>query len=97
MLAKARAEYTKAAFVEADIATWRPAQPVDLLYTNAALHWLDGHETLIPGLLDCVKPGGWLAIQMPRNFAAPSHTCIVDTIEPGPWRDRKSTRQHPSH
>ena len=86
MLAKARAEYPEAAFIEADIATWRPTAPVDLLYTNAALHWLDGHETLIPGLLDGVKPGGWLAIQMPRNFGAPSHTSIVDTIEQGPWR-----------
>lgn len=86
MLAKARAEYPQAIFIEADIATWRPAEPVDLLYTNAALHWLDHHETLIPGLLDCVKPGGWLAIQMPRNFGAASHTCIVDAIEQGPWR-----------
>jgi len=90
MLAKARAEYPQARFIEADIARWRPPEamgaPVDLLYSNAALHWLDGHETLIPGLLDCVKPGGWLAIQMPRNFGAPSHTCIVDAIEQGPWR-----------
>lgn len=86
MLAKARAEYPDVTFIEADIATWRPPQPVDLLYSNAALHWLDDHDRLIPGLLDCVKPGGWLAIQMPRNFAAPSHTSIVETIEQGPWR-----------
>ena len=86
MLAKARADYPAASFVEADIAAWRPPQPVDVLYSNAALHWLDGHETLIPGLLDGVKPGGWLAIQMPRNFGAPSHTSIVETIEQGPWR-----------
>lgn len=85
MLAKARQEYAMAQFVEADIATWRPEKPVDVLYSNAALHWLDGHDTLIPGLLEAVAPGGWLAIQMPRNFAAPSHTCIVDAIEQGPW------------
>lgn len=86
MLAKARQEYPTVSFVEADIASWRPEAPVDLLYSNAALHWLDNHETLIPGLLDCLKPGGWLAIQMPHNFAAPSHMCIVDAIELGPWR-----------
>jgi trans-aconitate 2-methyltransferase len=90
MLAKARQDYPAAAFVEADVATWRPQKelggPVDLLYSNATLHWLDNHDTLIPGLLDCLKPGGWLAIQMPRNFAAPSHMCIVDAIELGPWR-----------
>lgn len=92
MLAKARQDYPAATFVEGDVASWRPQKdlggPVDLLYSNATLHWLDNHETLIPGLLDCLKPGGWLAIQMPRNFAAPSHMCIVDTIELGPWRSK---------
>lgn len=88
MLAKARADHPQATFVAADVGTWRPPQPVDVLYSNATLHWLDGHETLIPGLLDAVKPGGWLAIQMPRNFGARSHTCVTDTIEQGPWRAR---------
>lgn len=88
MLEKARLDYPAARFVLADIATWRPEAPVDLLYSNAALHWLSDHDRLIPGLLDCIKPGGWLAIQMPRNFGAPSHMCIVDAIELGPWREK---------
>lgn len=88
MLAKARAEHPRAQFVQADIGRWRPATPVDVLYSNAALHWLEGHERLIPGLLEAVKPGGFLAIQMPRNFNAPSHTTIVEAIEQGPWRAR---------
>jgi len=86
MLAKARAEHPRARFVQGDIARWRPDAPVDVLYSNAALHWLDGHDKLVPGLLDAVKPGGFLAIQMPRNFNAPSHTTIVEAIEQGPWR-----------
>lgn len=88
MLARARADHPQAEFVQADFAAWRPAQPVDVLYSNAALHWLGGHETLFPALLDAVAPGGWLAVQMPRNFAAPSHTCVAETVEQGPWRDR---------
>ncbi len=86
MLAKARAEYPGAQFVQGDIARWRPGSPVQVLYSNAALHWLDGHARLIPGLLDAVAPAGFLAIQMPRNFGAPSHTTIVQAIEQGPWR-----------
>lgn len=86
MLAKARQDYPAASFVQGDVATWRPDEPVDLLYSNATLHWLNDHETLIPGLLDCIRPGGWLAIQMPRNFGAKSHTTITDAIELGPWR-----------
>lgn len=88
MLARARADHPDVTFVEADFATWRPAQPVDVLYSNAALHWLGGHETLFPTLLQTIAPGGWFAVQMPRNFAAPSHTCVSDTVEQGPWRDR---------
>jgi trans-aconitate 2-methyltransferase len=86
MLAKARAGYPDAQFVQGDIAHWRPAAPVEVLYSNAALHWLDSHDKLIPGLLEAVAPGGFLALQMPRNFGAPSHTTIVEAIEQGPWR-----------
>jgi trans-aconitate 2-methyltransferase len=88
MLARARADHPRAEFVQADIGQWRPRAPVDVLYSNAALHWLEGHERLFPALLESVKPGGWLAVQLPRNFAAPSHTSIVETIEHGPWRAR---------
>ncbi len=86
MLAKARADYPRASFVQADVGTWRPPQPVDVLYSNATLHWLDGHDVLIPALLEAVKPGGWLAIQMPYNFAEATHICVIDAIEQGPWR-----------
>ena len=88
MLAQARKVYPQAQFIHADIGAWRPAAPVDVLYSNAALHWLAGHERLIPGLLEAVKPGGVLAIQMPRNFGAPSHTSIIEAIEQGAWRAR---------
>jgi len=88
MLARARIDYPQATFLLADIATWRPERPADVLYSNATLHWLEGHDRLIPDLLSAVKPGGWLAIQMPHNFGAPSHRAIVETIEQGPWRTR---------
>lgn len=88
MLAKARADYPQDEFVEADVGAWRPAQAVDVLYSNATLHWLDGHESLFPRLLEAVAPGGWLAVQMPRNFGAPSHRGVRDTIRAGPWRAR---------
>ena len=48
--------------------------PADLIYSNAALHWIEGHARLFPALLGGLAPGGVLAVQMPRNFSAPSHT-----------------------
>jgi trans-aconitate 2-methyltransferase len=88
MLARARAEFPQAQFVQGDIGRWRPAAPADVIYSNAALHWLDGHDKLVPGLLEALAPGGTLAIQMPRNFDAPSHSSIVEAIEQGPWRGK---------
>ena len=86
MLAKAAAESPRIEWRQADLAAWRPDRPADLIYSNAALHWLDGHDELLPGLLAGLAPNGVLAVQMPRNFAAPSHTSITETALSGPWR-----------
>ena len=72
---------------QADLNTWEPAIPPDLLFSNAALHWLDNHETLFPRLLSGLVPGGVLAVQMPHNFSAPSHTSIAEAVRDGPWRE----------
>jgi trans-aconitate 2-methyltransferase len=63
-----------------DIATWQPAAPVDLVYSNAALHWLDDHERLFPHLLDQLAPGGVLAVQMPLSWALPSHRILRELL-----------------
>ena len=88
MLAKARRDFPDIAWQEGDIADWSPAEPVDLIYANAALHWLDDHENLFPSLFRRLAPGGVLAVQMPRNFGAPSHQLIFETAKAGPWRAR---------
>ena len=86
MLARAAAENPGIAWQQADLATWRPEQPADVIYSNAALHWLEDHARLLPGLFAALAPGGVLAVQMPRNFAAPSHTAITTAALAGPWR-----------
>ena len=74
-------------FVHGDIADWQPAEPVDVLISNAALQWLPNHEQLIPRLAAAIAPKGTLAVQMPNRFRAPSQRAIEDTIDAGPWRD----------
>jgi trans-aconitate 2-methyltransferase len=88
MLARAAADLPEVAWVQQSLGEWRPPQPADLVFSNAALHWLGAHDTLLPRLLAAVAPGGALAVQMPRNFAAPSHAAIGDTVRAGPWRTR---------
>lgn len=85
MLARARTDGVNANWVEADLESWRPAQPADLIYSNAALQWLDGHARLLPDLIRNVAEGGALALQMPRNFNAPSHRLLREVARAGPW------------
>lgn len=73
MLAAARGHD---AVVQADIAGWVPDRPPALIFSNAALHWLDGHAALLSRLAGMLAHGGVLAVQMPRQFDAPSHALI---------------------
>ena len=91
MLARARASDIGAGWIEADLGDWAPPAPPDLLYSNAALQWLDGHEALFPRLMGRLSDGGVLAVQMPRNHAAPSHTLMADAARAGPWWQRLKT------
>lgn len=88
MLARARPAASAIVWVEADLRAWRPPRPADLVFSNAALQWLDDHTTLFPRLVGRLAPGGVLAVQMPRNHGAPSHTEMIAAAEAGPWRAR---------
>lgn len=78
MLAGARACGLYQALHQADIALWAPDAPPALIYSNAALHWLPDHALLMPRLASRLAPGGWLAVQMPRQFDQPSHRFLRD-------------------
>jgi trans-aconitate 2-methyltransferase len=64
--------------VQSDIATWQPDAAPALIFSNAALHWLPDHARLLPRLAAMLAPGGVLAVQMPRQFMAPSHRFLRD-------------------
>ncbi|WP_437589676.1 trans-aconitate 2-methyltransferase [Sorangium sp. So ce1000] len=88
MLAQARAALPGARFVEGDIARFAPPAPPALIFSNAALHWLDDHRALFPALLGRLSAGGVLAVQMPRNHGAPSHTAMVEASRLPRFRDK---------
>lgn len=66
----------RVSFRVADIATWSPAGPVDVIVSNAALQWVPQHRALLPGLVEQLAPGGSLAFQVPGNFDEPSHRLL---------------------
>lgn len=91
MLADARQRLPAASFEWGDISQWQ-AQPwqgrkPDLIYANAALQWVGGHETLLPRLLAMLAPGGVLAVQMPDNREEPTHRLMREVGGEAPWAE----------
>lgn len=88
MVATGRTAARGVSWVQADLGAWQAPKQFDVIYSNAALHWLPEHDKLFPRLIASVAPGGILAVQMPRNFEAPSHTLIAETALSGRWRGK---------
>jgi trans-aconitate 2-methyltransferase len=58
----------------------------DLIFSHAAIHWVEDHEALIPRLLARLRPGGQLVVQQPSNHTHPAHLLIVETAGEAPFR-----------
>jgi trans-aconitate 2-methyltransferase len=85
MLADARERLPGASFERADAADWQPAHAPDLIFANAVLQWVPGHEQLFPRLFGLLAPGGVLAVQMPDNLDEPSHRAMRELAALPPW------------
>jgi trans-aconitate 2-methyltransferase len=92
MLAAARSRLKGTTFIEADLATWQPPEPADLLYANAVFQWVPDHLGVLARLMDGLKPGGVLAVQMPDNLQEPSHLAMEEAARQGPWQARFAKR-----
>ncbi len=75
-------------FSVGDLAEWTPTRPVDVIFSNAALQWVPGHQELLPRWVAALAPGGRLAFGVPGNFDAPSHVILRELCGAPRWRDR---------
>ena len=58
----------------------------DLIFSNAAFHWVEDHDALIPRLAAALEPGGQLAFQVPAMHDAASHTVAEELTAVEPFR-----------
>ena len=86
MIAAARKEVPEGTWTIGDISTWKAAEPVDLVFSNAALHWVPDHAGLYPRLFAQVAAGGALAVQVPINLDAPAHRAMRELAGSPGWR-----------
>lgn len=77
MIGAARSNYPSGKWVVKDIAEWvyetaDMDHEIDLIFSSAALQWVNDHARLFPRLLTKLAPGGVFACQMPAYDAIPN-------------------------
>lgn len=82
-------------FERGDIGSFAPSEPYDLVFSNAALHWVADHAALLARLTRAVKPGGQLAFQVPDNFDHPSHLAAEQVAAEEPFATALGGMAHP--
>ncbi|MFC0674210.1 trans-aconitate 2-methyltransferase [Brachybacterium hainanense] len=71
----------------ADLRTWCPPAPADVIVANASLQWVPGHLELLERLVGHLAPGGWFAMQVPGNFEEPSHAIRRELASHAPYAE----------
>jgi trans-aconitate 2-methyltransferase len=74
-------------FESGDLADLDAPGAWDLVFSNAALHWLPDHATLLARLTRSVAPTGQLAVQVPANHDHASHVLADEIAAEPPFRD----------
>lgn len=90
MLEKAKEKYSYIEFAEFDAASddWNLGNDFDIVFSNACLQWVPNHKELLPKLMDLLKPGGVLAVQIPIQYNEPIHKIISRVSTNMKWKNK---------
>jgi trans-aconitate 2-methyltransferase len=66
------------AFELGDIEPWEAPGGYEIVFSNAALHWLPDHRAVLRRWLGSLRPGGQLAVQVPANADHPAHRLAAE-------------------
>lgn len=72
-------------FALGDISTFEPAAPLDLVFSNAAIHWVPDHEALLARFRRFLAPRGQLAVQVPDMRGHASHRTASELASEEPF------------
>jgi trans-aconitate 2-methyltransferase len=88
MLATAKKDYPQWTWRESGIAEWAAtnSEKYDLVFSNAALHWVTDHARTLPKIFSDVAAGGAFAFQVPHSLASPHQTCMRELPKSPKWR-----------
>jgi trans-aconitate 2-methyltransferase len=69
-----------------DVVDWTPEPDTDVVITNAVLQWVPAHPRLLPAWIAALPADAWFGLQVPGNFAAPSHALVRELLDQPRWR-----------
>jgi trans-aconitate 2-methyltransferase len=72
-------------FAKGDIALEPHEGPFDVVFSNAALHWVPDFTRALERCAGLLAPGGQLAVQIPQNFDHPSHAIAAALAREEPF------------
>ncbi len=88
MLAKARPLARNGLVFEVgDIGEFEAEASFDVIFSNAALHWVPDHPRLLRRIAAGLRPGGQLAVQVPANNDHPSHVIAAELAVEAPFAE----------
>lgn len=93
MLRVARASYPDLHFVQGNAERFSLAEPVDAVFSNAVLHWIDAshQDGMIACIADALKPGGQLVFEMGgKDCAETVHLALEQTFAAHGYTYRRS-------
>ncbi|MFO1019363.1 MAG: methyltransferase domain-containing protein [Planctomycetales bacterium] len=73
-------------FQQGEIETWHTDEKLDLIVSNAALHWVPDHPRLLSRLSAMLTDHGVLAVQMPNRFRSTSQKVIDQSASDPRWK-----------
>lgn len=85
MITQAKEGTPGADYVKADLGEWQAPAETDLLFSNATFQWVPDHAHVMLRLLQGLKPGAVLAVQMPNNLNEPSHVYMRQVAGDERW------------
>jgi trans-aconitate 2-methyltransferase len=59
----------------------------NIVFSHAAIQWIEDHFALVPRLFAMVDPPGQLAVQLPSNHNHPSHTFLRELAQQAPFQN----------
>lgn len=95
MIEAAKSQYPEMEFILCDASKELSTigRKFDIVFSNACIQWIPNHEALIPNMVELLKSGGILAVQVPMNYDEPIHKIIDSVSTSEKWAEKFPTRR----